>query len=72
MLYVIGTVAIIVLGYLFDKLEHHLKTIADAAVSIQSEIEVVRSGVDAISTDLTYLRNRLAPSPAPWESDDTN
>jgi hypothetical protein len=72
MLFIVGTVAIIVLGYLFDKLEGHLKTIADAAVSIQSEMEAVRSGVDAISDDLTYLRNRLAPSPKPWERDDSS
>ncbi len=68
-LVVIGALA--VFGYLFDKLEHHLKTIADAAVSIQIDMEAVRSDVDSISADLTYLRNKLVPPPKP-ESDDSN
>lgn len=56
---VTGLIAVSVLGYLFDRLEQHLKTIAGAVISIQSDIEAVRSAADAMSTDLNVLRTQL-------------
>lgn len=68
-LVLIGTLAVIT--YLFDKLEHHVKTIAEVAVSIQGDIEAVRADMASISQNITYLSNRLAPS-ANLEGDDSN
>lgn len=55
---ILGTLAVIVLGYLFSRVEQHLQTIATATLAIQNEIEAVRSGTDAMAADVTVLRNK--------------
>lgn len=60
---VLGLIAVTLVGYFWDRLDHRMIAIVNALESMQGDVESMRSEVQTISSDVNVLRRRLAPEP---------